>query len=151
MADEGRSDVISDLEGLVDQLSLAQKVRLVTRAAFYSMAEEPEIGLRPIVITDGPAGGRGTTRDDSDPSWCLPSPTAVAASWDAGVAATVGEILAEEAHRKGLTSFSPRRSTCTAARTAVATSSASPRTRFSQGRSRSVGCGRCRAAGWRPR
>jgi len=67
MADEGRSDVMGDLEGLVDQLSLAKKVRLVTGPTFYSMAEEPTIRdtLRSVCVA-------GEQQDRGTPRWCSP-------------------------------------------------------------------------------
>jgi hypothetical protein len=63
-------------------LSLEQKARLLTGADFWSLHAEPAIGLRRIVLSDGPAGVRGELWDERDPSANIPSPTALAASWD---------------------------------------------------------------------
>jgi beta-glucosidase len=63
-------------------LSLQQKVRLLTGADFWSLRPEPAIGLRRMVLSDGPAGVRGERWDERDPSANIPSPTALAASWD---------------------------------------------------------------------
>ena len=63
-------------------LSLEQKVRLLTGADFWSLYAEPAIGLRRIVMSDGPAGVRGELWDERDPAANVPSPTALAATWD---------------------------------------------------------------------
>ena len=47
-------------------LTLEQKVRLLTGADFWSLHDEPAIGLRSIVMSDGPAGVRGRVWDERD-------------------------------------------------------------------------------------
>jgi beta-glucosidase len=83
-------------------LSLEQKVRLLTGADFWSLHPEPAIGLRRLVLSDGPAGVRGETWDERHHSANLPSPTAIAASWDEELAEELGSLLAFEARRKGV-------------------------------------------------
>ena len=83
-------------------LSLEQKVRLLTGADFWSLHSEPAIGLRRLVVSDGPAGVRGETWDERQHSANLPSPTAIAASWDDELAEEMGRLLAFEARRKGV-------------------------------------------------
>jgi beta-glucosidase len=83
-------------------LSLEQKVRLLTGADFWSLHSEPAIGLRRLVVSDGPAGVRGETWDERHHSANLPSPTAIAASWDDELAEEMGRLLAFEARRKGV-------------------------------------------------
>jgi beta-glucosidase len=84
------------------RLSLEQKVRLLTGADFWSLWPEPAIGLRRIVVSDGPAGVRGQSWDERDPSTNVPSPTALAATWDEGRVERIGRLLAAEARRKGV-------------------------------------------------
>ncbi|GAA4692704.1 beta-glucosidase family protein [Nocardioides conyzicola] len=91
-----------DLAALVARLTLEQKVRLLTGADFWALYDEPTIGLRRIVTSDGPAGVRGELWDERDPSTNIPSPTAIAASWDPELTATLGRLLAHEARRKGV-------------------------------------------------
>ena len=50
----------------VGSLSLEQKVRLLTGADFWSLHAEPAVGLRRLVVSDGPAGVRGETWDERD-------------------------------------------------------------------------------------
>jgi beta-glucosidase len=91
-----------DLLARVARLSLEQKVRLLTGASFWSLHSEPAIGLRRLVVSDGPAGVRGETWDERNQSANLPSPTAIAASWDDELAEEMGRLLALEARRKGV-------------------------------------------------
>lgn len=96
------SPATPDLRDLVDRLTLEQKVRLLTGADFWALYDEPAVGLRRIVTSDGPAGVRGELWDERDPSTNIPSPTAIAASWDPELVATLGRLLAHEARRKGV-------------------------------------------------
>lgn len=90
------------LHDLVARLSLPQKVRLLTGADFWALYAEPAAGLRRVVTSDGPAGVRGELWDERDPSVNIPSPTAVAASWDPELVTQLGRLLASEARRKGV-------------------------------------------------
>src|SRR5215218_3528804 len=83
-------------------LSLEQKVRLLTGADFWSLYDEPAVGLRSIVTSDGPAGVRGRHWDEREPSANVPSPTALAATWDLERVERLGRLLAFEARRKGV-------------------------------------------------
>ena len=86
----------------VAALSLEQKVRLLTGADFWSLYPEPAVGLRRVVVSDGPAGVRGEVWDERDPSANVPSPTALAATWDVALVTAIGRLLAREARRKGV-------------------------------------------------
>src|ERR1700742_2832171 len=83
-------------------LTLEQKVRLLTGADFWSLPAEPSIGLRRIVMSAGPAGVRGELWDERDPAANVPSPTALAATWDAARIERTGRLLAYECRRKGV-------------------------------------------------
>src|SRR4051812_12994783 len=83
-------------------LSLERKVRLLTGADFWSLPAEPAIGLRRIVMSDGPAGVRGERWDEREPSANVPSPTALAATWDVALIERLGRLLAFECRRKGV-------------------------------------------------
>jgi beta-glucosidase len=89
-------------------LSLEQKVRLLTGADFWSLHAEPAVGLRRIVLSDGPAGVRGERWDERDPSANIPSPTALAASWDEARVERLGRLLAGEAGARAWTCCWPR-------------------------------------------
>jgi beta-glucosidase len=83
-------------------LTLEQKVRLLTGADFWALHAEPAAGLRRIVTSDGPAGVRGERWDDREPSANVPSPTALAATWDEARIERLGALLAAECRRKGV-------------------------------------------------
>ena len=85
---------------LLTRLTLEDKVRLVSGADFWTTTPLPQIGLRAMVLSDGPAGVRGPVWDERDPSLNLPSATALAASWDPELAYRYGAAGAAEAHRK---------------------------------------------------
>jgi beta-glucosidase len=92
----------AELAGRLAQLDLEQKVRLMTGADIWALHPIPEIGLRRLVTSDGPAGVRGETWDERSPSANVPSPTALAASWDPARVERMGRLLASEARRKGV-------------------------------------------------
>src|SRR3954462_5865104 len=86
----------------IAQLTLEQKVRLLTGADFWGLHPDPTIGLRRLVVSDGPAGARGERWDEREPSANVPSPTALAATWDEARIERIGELLAAECRRKGV-------------------------------------------------
>jgi len=92
----------AELHRRVGRLSLEQKVRLLTGEDFWALHEEPEAGLRRLVLSDGPAGVRGESWDERDSSANVPSATALAATWDTGRVEAIGMLLAREARRKGV-------------------------------------------------
>jgi beta-glucosidase len=92
----------TDLAVLVTKLSLEQKVRLLTGASLWRTCDEPAIGLRAMVASDGPVGVRGEHWDERDTSLALPSPTALAATFDDELVTRLGALLAREARRKNV-------------------------------------------------
>jgi beta-glucosidase len=83
-------------------LSLEEKVQLLTGRDFWTTWPIERIGLRRILVSDGPSGVRGEVWDERDPSLNLPSPTALASSWDPDIARRYGAAAAVEARRKGV-------------------------------------------------
>src|SRR5918993_705068 len=81
------------LNRLVQLLELEDKIRLLTGRDSWSLHPLPAIGLRSIVVSDGPAGVRGDVWDERSPSVNFPSPTALAASWDRTLVREVGRAL----------------------------------------------------------
>lgn len=89
-----------DLLALVDRLDLASKIALLTGQDSWSLRPIFQIGLRSVVMSDGPAGVRGKSWDERDPSFSFPCPTSMAASWDRERVRAIGEGLGHEARRK---------------------------------------------------
>jgi beta-glucosidase len=100
------TNISESLEAHIDELiallPLERKVRLLSGQTNWTTYSEPAIGLRSMVMSDGPVGVRGLTWDERDWSATAPSPTAMAASWDPELVDQLGGMLAAEARRKGV-------------------------------------------------
>jgi beta-glucosidase len=88
------------IDALLARLDPERKVRLLTGASAWTTHDEPAVGLRAMVLSDGPAGVRGQVEDERSTSANLPSPTALAATWDESLVERLGRLLAAEARRK---------------------------------------------------
>ncbi|MEU6764773.1 glycoside hydrolase family 3 C-terminal domain-containing protein [Streptomyces sp. NPDC046853] len=98
-ADQAREAAV---EAALGKLDLDDKARLLGGRDMWSLHPLPAIGLASLVMSDGPIGVRGTRWTADDPSVALPSPTALAATWDQDLARRAGALLAQEARRKGV-------------------------------------------------
>ncbi|WP_405970699.1 glycoside hydrolase family 3 C-terminal domain-containing protein [Streptomyces sp. NBC_00988] len=99
MTDHARETAVEQALGKLD---LDAKARLLAGQDMWSLPALPEIGLASLVMSDGPVGVRGVRWTADDPSVALPSPTALAATWDPELARRAGHLLAQEARRKGV-------------------------------------------------
>ncbi|MCU1508372.1 MAG: hypothetical protein JWQ12_637 [Glaciihabitans sp.] len=91
----------SALGSLVGALSLEEKVSLLTGFSTWTLTELPSIGLRSMVVSDGPIGVRGVD-EDATASAQLAAPSGTAATWDEDVLSELGSLMAREAKRKGV-------------------------------------------------
>jgi beta-glucosidase len=92
-----------DLAGLdLTALDLDGKIRLLTGADNWRLPAEDRLKLRPLAMSDGPAGVRGVVMDERAPSSSLPCPSALGATWDPGLVAEVGRALGAEARAKNI-------------------------------------------------
>ena len=87
---------------LLAALDLEDKVRLLTGADNWRTCPLPAIGLRAMVMSDGPAGVRGQTMDERNPAASLPCPSALGATWDPGLVGELAFALGTEARSKGI-------------------------------------------------
>ncbi|MGX1973140.1 beta-glucosidase [Streptomyces kronopolitis] len=101
-ADGRARDHAAAVERALAALDLDTKVRLLSGQDMWTLPAVPEIGLRSLVMSDGPVGVRGREWSAADPSVALPGPTALAATWDPALARRAGHLLAQEARRKGV-------------------------------------------------
>jgi beta-glucosidase len=90
------------LARLVAGLSVRDKVVLLTGADSWRTQGADALGLRPMIMSDGPAGVRGVVLDERRPSSLLPCPSALGATWDAELVAELGAALGGEARSKGV-------------------------------------------------
>jgi beta-glucosidase len=95
----GRSGGRADLR---QTLSLDDKIRLLTGTDNWHSAALPQIGLRSMAFSDGPAGVRGVALDERNPSASLPCPSALGATWDPGLIERLAFELGTEARSKGI-------------------------------------------------
>ncbi len=94
--------ITGDESSLVARLNLEQKVRLLTGMDGWVLHGESAVGLRPMIMSDGPAGVRGTRFDAANPSSSLPCPVALAATWDVELVEELATALGREARSKGV-------------------------------------------------
>jgi beta-glucosidase len=85
-------------------LSVAQKAALCLGSDFWHTASISEAGIEPVMLSDGPHGlrkqpgrGGGPGQRGSVPATCFPTASALASSWDPGLAREVGAALGAEA------------------------------------------------------
>ncbi len=88
--------------GLIGQLDLDDKILLLNGSGAWSTAALAGIGLRAMVLSDGPSGVRGELWDERSASLLLPCSTSLAASWDTELARRFGAVVAVDARRKGV-------------------------------------------------
>src|ERR1035437_7752428 len=100
------ADYVAAVESAVERrlasLDLETKGGLLTGVNFCAIHAAPPGGLRPLVVLDGAPGGKGASLPHDETTTSLPSPTALAASWDEELVREIGELLAGEARRKGI-------------------------------------------------
>jgi beta-glucosidase len=90
------------LQTLLAELTLEEKVRLLTGRDFWTTWPLEKIGLRRMLFSDGPTGVRGEVWDERQPSMNFPSAAAISSSWDPAIADRLGAASAVEARRKGV-------------------------------------------------
>ena len=94
-----------DLNKLLSQLTLEEKIALVSGTDFMYTNPIPRLGIPSIRMSDGPHGLRvqGEGGDNgvtgSDPATAFPTAAAVASSWNIENAYKVGVGLGKEAHK----------------------------------------------------
>ena len=88
------------MAALLHQMSLEEKVHLLTGETAFTLPGNDSIGLAPLAFSDGPTGVRGLKFIGGEPVALFPNATLIAASWDDSIAEQVGHMLAEEAQRQ---------------------------------------------------
>jgi len=86
----------------VDQLTLEEKARLLGGASTWRTHPIERVGIPPLKMSDGPNGVRGDGLGARRTAGiAVPVGIAVGATWDPGLAGALGDLLGEEARRKG--------------------------------------------------
>ncbi len=106
---ERHANVEQNVEHLLSQLTLEEKVSLTHANSKFAIASIERLGIHEMWMSDGPHGVRQEVSRDSwksagwsdDQSTYLPPLTAVAASWNPEMAKLHGNVLGSEArHRR---------------------------------------------------
>jgi beta-glucosidase len=92
-----------EVAALVDGMTLDEKASLTAGVDSWHTASVPRLGIAAVKFTDGPNGARGETRDgiSRTPSVCIPSETALGATWDPDLVAETAAMVAHQARDKG--------------------------------------------------
>ncbi|KIM80042.1 glycoside hydrolase family 3 protein [Piloderma croceum F 1598] len=93
------SDIATaDVAELVDNLTTAEAIALTAGVGFWHTHEVPRLGIPAIKVSDGPNGIRGNHFFMGTPAKCLPSATALGATFDPELIESIAtKLLAPEA------------------------------------------------------
>jgi beta-glucosidase len=88
---------------IVSQMTLEEKARLCSGRDFWNTAEIQRLGIKSIMMTDGPHGLRKQSGfadhlgiNKSNPATCFPTGAALASSWDRKLIENVGKTIGVE-------------------------------------------------------
>jgi beta-glucosidase len=101
---ENREGMMTEerIERLVEQLSLAEQVSLLSGRDFWSTPAVERLGIGVLRVTDGPNGARGGgSLIGGVKSAAFPVGIALGATWNTDLVGEVGAALAEEVKSKG--------------------------------------------------
>ena len=97
-----------DVERLLDELTLEEKVALTTGATAWTSRAVERLGIPEITVTDGPHGVRlvrpeaGWDFSRAEPATCFPTAAALGSSWDLDLLERVGRALGLESRAHGV-------------------------------------------------
>ncbi|WP_258060344.1 MULTISPECIES: glycoside hydrolase family 3 C-terminal domain-containing protein [unclassified Arthrobacter] len=97
-----------DIPAALRDLSLEDKIALLSGAGFWETVALPNHGIRPLVLSDGPHGVRRPSGEavlglgESFPATCFPAECATACSWDRSLLTELGTAVAREARLQGV-------------------------------------------------
>lgn len=90
--------MISDIEALIQQLTLEEKAALCCGKSAWETLPVERLDIPSIIMSDGPHGVRRSPdmASSSLPATCFPSASALAATWNVDLLYEMGQALAEE-------------------------------------------------------
>jgi beta-glucosidase len=92
---------MADIGKLVAEMTPEEKASLTAGRDMWSTNAVARLGIPPVRLTDGPNGARGTSMGSAGPrSVCVPTGSALGATWDPDLLERVGALLGREARRK---------------------------------------------------
>src|SRR5947207_5540207 len=100
--DNERSKRLPSIEELLRQMTLQEKVAMLSGTNDWYTVPVELLGIPSIKMTDGPNGARGAGGFSSDvKAACFPAGISMASTWDSDLIERVGQALAREALMKG--------------------------------------------------
>lgn len=100
MAKRYAPDPMADIDRLIAELTLEEKVSLCRGEDFMSTNGIERLGIPKMWVTDGPHGARG--RGWGTTSTCaIPCGTSMGATWDADLLRSLGELMGHQVASKG--------------------------------------------------
>lgn len=96
---------MSDPASLVSQLTLQEKIGLLSGSAFRYTGGVPRLGLHPLKLCGGPTDARGEQVFDLQTSAVFPNATCLASTFDLASIAEIGAELGKEAKLRRLESL----------------------------------------------
>ncbi|AUX79454.1 beta-glucosidase [Sinorhizobium fredii] len=91
-----------DVKTLLDEMTLAEQVSLLSGDSFWSLPCIQRLGIGTLRLTDGPNGARGAgSLIGGVSAAAFPVGIALGATWNPALMRAVGEALAEEVQSKG--------------------------------------------------
>ncbi|KIK64526.1 glycoside hydrolase family 3 protein [Collybiopsis luxurians FD-317 M1] len=92
----------ADIDEIVDQLTTDEAISLIAGVGFWHTHAVDRLGIPAVKVSDGPNGIRGNHFFMGTLAKCLPSATALGATWNPTLIETVGlKLLAGEAKLRG--------------------------------------------------
>ena len=103
------SNTNRQIESLIGQLTLDEKIAMIHGSELFRTGAVPRLGIPALVFSDGPMGVRQDFRPDGwtsadgskKPTSYLPSGSALAATWDPDIIEMAGLVLGEETRARG--------------------------------------------------
>ncbi|KAH8201959.1 hypothetical protein TruAng_003872 [Truncatella angustata] len=89
-----------DFQSLLPQLTLEEKVSLLSGQNFTSTGGIKRLGIPQIKVADGINGVRPSQHESEMSTACFPNTTCLASTWDAELLEELGERLAKQARMK---------------------------------------------------
>jgi beta-glucosidase len=103
------SAAANEFTNRLSELTLEEKASLCLGSDFWHTAPVERLGIPRIMVSDGPHGLRAQLEQgdhvglmDSAPATCFPTASALGSSWNPDLFRTVGEALAREAKKLGV-------------------------------------------------
>ena len=90
-----------NIEELIQQMTLEEKISLLAGVDMWHTAAVPRLGIPQIKVTDGPNGARGAWGNLGPTSDLIPVGIALGATWNTELVEKIGAALAEEIKAKG--------------------------------------------------